>query len=81
MREGPWERQAARRRAALLGKALEIGIRYGKGDYPTRPSDFSLAPEFHYFVVYPERNIKRPKVRAFRDWLHSEVRRLENDAA
>lgn len=34
--------------------------------------DLVLPSDFAYWIVYPEDSIKRPKVRAFRDWLKSE---------
>ncbi|MDP6707412.1 MAG: transcriptional regulator GcvA [Alphaproteobacteria bacterium] len=41
------------------------------------PFELVLATEFAYWIVYPEASIKRPKVRAFRDWLLAEARRHE----
>lgn len=37
-----------------------------------RVFDLVLPSEFAYWIVYTETSIKRPKVRAFRDWLKSE---------
>lgn len=38
-----------------------------------RPFDFSLPSNFVYYFACPEANIRRPKVKAFRDWLFEEV--------
>ena len=38
-----------------------------------RPFDLLLQSDFAYWIVYPEGNIKRPKVAAFRDWLVAEA--------
>ncbi len=38
-----------------------------------KPFDFSLPANFAYYVVCPEANLNRPKVKAFRQWLFGEV--------
>ena len=57
-------------RTALIKDDLEAGRL-------VRPFELSLPSTFTYFVVYPERSRKRPKVMAFRDWLFAEVHDLE----
>jgi LysR family transcriptional regulator, glycine cleavage system transcriptional activator len=37
------------------------------------PFTLSIAPDFAYYMVYPPESIRRPKVRAFRDWLKAEA--------
>jgi LysR family glycine cleavage system transcriptional activator len=39
-----------------------------------RPFELSLPAGFAYYVVYPPRALRRPKVKAFRDWLMAEAR-------
>jgi DNA-binding transcriptional LysR family regulator len=39
-----------------------------------RPFELSLPAGFAYYVVYPPRALKRPKVNAVRDWLMAEAR-------
>ena len=39
-----------------------------------KPFDITLADEFGFYVVCPEATADRPKVRALREWLFSEVR-------
>jgi LysR family glycine cleavage system transcriptional activator len=39
-----------------------------------RPFELSLPAGFAYYVVYPPRALKRPNVKAFRDWLMDEIR-------
>lgn len=41
-------------------------------DRLVRLFDVTLPSDFAYWIVYPEASIKRPKVKAFRDWLKSE---------
>ena len=40
-----------------------------------RPFDVALESDFAYYVVCPEADVDRAKVRAFRDWVFSEVER------
>ncbi len=42
-----------------------------------KPFEISLPVEFAYYIVYPEEHLSRPKVKAFRDWLFSEVAEVE----
>jgi len=53
-------------RSALVDKDIAAGRL-------VRPFDLRLASDFGYYVVYPEKSLKRPKVAAFRDWLFAEV--------
>lgn len=39
-----------------------------------RPFELSLPAGFAYYAVYPPRAMKRPNVKAFRDWLLAEAR-------
>jgi LysR family transcriptional regulator, glycine cleavage system transcriptional activator len=39
-----------------------------------RPFELSLPAGFAYYVVYPQRALRRPSVKAFRDWLMAEAR-------
>ncbi len=39
-----------------------------------RPFELSLPAGFAYYVVYPQRALQRPSVKAFRDWLMAEAR-------
>jgi LysR family transcriptional regulator, glycine cleavage system transcriptional activator len=61
-----------------LGRTALIADDIARGRL-VRPFEVSLPSDFKYFVVYPEKNMKRPKVKAFRDWLHAEVQRQEKD--
>lgn len=54
-------------RSVLVADALATG-------QLVKPFDFALPAEYAYYVVCPEANLQRPKVRAFRDWLFEEVR-------
>lgn len=40
-----------------------------------KPFDVSLPVNYAYYVVCPEPNLSRPKVKAFREWLFAEVAR------
>ena len=57
-------------RSALIGDELAAGRL-------VRPFALSLPASFAYYLVYPPRALKRPSVKAFRDWLMS-VPRAEN---
>jgi len=39
-----------------------------------RPFELSLPADFAYYLVYPERALRRPSVKAFRDWIVAEAR-------
>lgn len=53
-------------RSALADKDIAAGRL-------VRPFELRLQSDFGYYVVYPEQNLKRAKVAAFRDWLFAEV--------
>ena len=38
-----------------------------------KPFDFAIPGEYAYYIVCPEANLKRPKVKAFREWLVAEA--------
>lgn len=57
-------------RSALVADDVAAGLLVA-------PFDLVLASDFAYWIVYPEDSIKRPKVRAFRDWLLAEARSYE----
>jgi LysR family glycine cleavage system transcriptional activator len=42
-----------------------------------RPFELSLPAGFAYYVVYPQRALQRPRVKAFRDWLMTEALQLD----
>lgn len=46
-----------------------------------RPFALSLPAQFAFFVVCPEQTKDRPKIRAFREWLHEEAKRAETAGA
>ncbi|MDP6389871.1 MAG: transcriptional regulator GcvA [Alphaproteobacteria bacterium] len=68
----------AAQNAALEGVGVALGrttlvtddIDAGRLIYPF---DLVLPSEFGYWIVYTENSIKRPKVKAFRDWLKAEA--------
>ncbi|MBL4721832.1 MAG: transcriptional regulator GcvA [Alphaproteobacteria bacterium] len=55
-----------------LGRTALIADDVASGKL-VRPFEINLPSDLNYFLVYPEKNLKRPKVKAFRDWVHSEV--------
>lgn len=57
-----------------LGRSALVADELASGRL-VRPFDISLPAEFAYYVVCPEGGADRPKVKAFRDWLLSEVAR------
>ena len=58
---------------ALTGAVLAAGdLRTGRLVQPF-PSSTGQATVFSYYLVYPEARADEPKVRAFRDWVLSEV--------
>jgi LysR family glycine cleavage system transcriptional activator len=54
-------------RTALIGSDLAVG-------HLVKLFELSLPSDLGYYVVYPRRSEKLPKVMAFRDWLFEEVR-------
>ena len=66
--------------AAIEGQGVALADeRIVAGDLASgrlvRPFDFSLPSEYAYYLVWPPGGLKRPKVRAFRDFLMAEVER------
>ena len=54
-------------RSVLVQGALDSGRL-------VKPFDFALPGEFAYYMVCPQANLKRPKVKAFRKWLIQEAK-------
>ncbi|HEV7371381.1 transcriptional regulator GcvA [Arenibaculum sp.] len=64
--------------AALAGQGIGLGRHVLVADdlasgRLVRLFDITLPSEIAYWVVAPERHFERPKVKAFRDWLHEEA--------
>ena len=57
-----------------LGRSVLVADDLATGRL-VKPFDDAIHAEFAYYIVYPERNAQRPKVKAFRDWVFSEVER------
>jgi LysR family glycine cleavage system transcriptional activator len=57
----------------VLGRSALVGDDLAAGRL-VRPFELSLPAGFAYYVVYPPSALKRPNVKAFRDWLIAEVR-------
>jgi LysR family glycine cleavage system transcriptional activator len=57
----------------VLGRSALIGEELAAGRL-VRPFELSLPAAFAYYVVYPPHALKRPSVKALRDWLTSEPR-------
>lgn len=57
-----------------LGRSVLVADHLAAGRL-VKPFELSLEAEFAYFLVCPERNLERPKVKAFRDWLMLEADR------
>jgi LysR family transcriptional regulator, glycine cleavage system transcriptional activator len=64
---------AIRGEGVVLGRSALIADELATGRL-VRPFDLSLPAAFAYYVVYPPRSLKRPAVKAFRDWLIDEAR-------
>ena len=65
--------------AAIQGEGVVLGRSALVADDLTagrlvRPFELSLPAGFAYYVVYPPSALKRPNVKAFRDWLVAEAR-------
>lgn len=45
-----------------------------------KPFDFAIPGEYAYYIVCPEANLKRPKVKAFREWLMEEAEVMQTAA-
>lgn len=64
---------AIRGEGVVLGRSALIADELAAGQL-VRPFKLSLPAGFAYFAVCPPRALKRPSVRAFRDWLIAEAR-------
>jgi len=64
---------AIRGEGVVLGRSALVADDLAAGRL-VRPFELSLPAGFAYYVVYPPRALKRPTVRAFRDWLTVESR-------
>ena len=56
----------------LLGRSALVSADLASGRL-VRPFNLALKSRWKYYVVYPEGALRQRKVRAFRDWLFSEV--------
>ena len=65
---------AIRGEGIVLGRSALIADDLAAGRL-VRPFELSLPAGFAYYVVYPQRALQRPSVKAFRDWLIAEARR------
>jgi LysR family glycine cleavage system transcriptional activator len=64
---------AIRGEGVVLGRSALVADDLAAGRL-VRPFELSLPAGFAYYVVYPPRALKRPSVKAFRDWLTAEAR-------
>ena len=64
---------AVRGEGVVLGRSALVADELGAGRL-VRPFELSLPAGFAYYVVYPQRALQRPSVKAFRDWLIAEAR-------
>jgi DNA-binding transcriptional LysR family regulator len=60
----------------VLGRSALVGDELAAG-HLVRPFELSLPAGFAYYVVYSQRALQRPIVRAFRDWLMRASARLK----
>jgi len=56
----------------LLGRSALVSADLAAGRL-VRPFDLALKSRWNYYVVYPDGALRQRKVRAFRDWLFSEM--------
>jgi LysR family transcriptional regulator, glycine cleavage system transcriptional activator len=63
---------AIRGEGVVLGRSALVTDDLAAGRL-VRPFELSLPAGFAYYVVYPPRALQRPNVKAFRDWLRTEV--------
>jgi LysR family glycine cleavage system transcriptional activator len=63
---------ALRGEGVVLGRSAVVADELAAGAL-VRPFKLSLPAGFAYYVVYPQRALKRPHVKAFRDWLIAEA--------
>jgi len=64
---------AVRGEGVVLGRSALVADELAAG-HLVRPFELSLPAGFAYYVVYPQRALQRPSVKAFRDWLMAEAR-------
>jgi LysR family glycine cleavage system transcriptional activator len=64
---------AIRGEGVVLGRSALVADDLAAGRL-VRPFELSLPAGFAYYVVYPTRALQRPNVKAFRDWLMTEIR-------
>jgi LysR family glycine cleavage system transcriptional activator len=64
---------AIRGEGVVLGRSALVADDLAAGRL-VRPFELSLPAGFAYYVVCPPRALKRPNVKAFRDWLTAEAR-------
>jgi LysR family glycine cleavage system transcriptional activator len=64
---------AVRGEGIVLGRSALVADDLAAGRL-VRPFELSLPASFAYYVVYPQRALQRPSVKAFRDWLMAEAR-------
>ena len=64
---------AVRGEGVVLGRSALVADDLAAGRL-VRPFALSLPAGFAYYVVYPARAMRRPSVKAFRDWLLAETR-------
>jgi LysR family transcriptional regulator, glycine cleavage system transcriptional activator len=64
---------AVRGEGVVLGRSALVADDLAAGRL-VRPFELSLPAGFAYYVVYPQRALQRPCVKAFRDWLVAEPR-------
>jgi LysR family transcriptional regulator, glycine cleavage system transcriptional activator len=64
---------AVRAEGVVLGRSALVADELAAGRL-VRPFKLSLPAGFAYYVVYPPRALRRPSVKAFRDWLMAEAR-------
>jgi LysR family glycine cleavage system transcriptional activator len=64
----------------LLGRSALVSADLAAGRL-VRPFDLTLKSRWNYYVVYPEGALRHRKVRAFRDWLFSEMATSERVSA
>lgn len=57
----------------MLGRSAVVADDLAAGRL-VLPFERSLTAGFAYYVVYPQRALQRPSVKAFRDWLMIEAR-------
>jgi LysR family glycine cleavage system transcriptional activator len=65
---------AVRGEGVVLGRSALVADELAAGRL-VRPFDLSLPAGFAYYVVCPARALRRPNVKAFRDWLMAEASR------